>query len=449
MITRSLIVVSVIGLTQIGGSVARGDQEVAQRTFGECFLYRGADGKAYVGHPLVSLGMIGVCGNPPQYYLSSTLAERLAPLVNVLDDTPEKPEFWWWGLPSPKDQNKPLVLLHVETKAELRQAEVMPDFDSSRAVPDHGSPAIYEITSAKLVYAEFISPEWRTAWDSLDESLETVVAVSRMVHGNQKPEHLAEAIEAASQAYTTMVKQDVHDQWRKDVMQIEPAARVVRLFQREVESAEPWQWGGQLSSYVRTLRIEPTTPLPSLPAPCPKLELLAKSPSAADLIRAIRESWPEETLDERLIFSKDLDRTVFVWQVVDLTPAQFDSLRKQAKKELARRQEESTKPSPPSPKEAFSVSEWNVKLRPADDRILTEKGLLRATVVSEVTGDGSRIGLQKGDLLIDYERVYDLVMGAYAPFSPARQLANKARYGGELKVIRGNRLLTIKAVRHR
>lgn len=444
MVVRMLVVLSLIAAIETPDSVARAEEKVTQRVFSECFLYRMGDGTAYVGQPLVSLGMIGVEAFPPEYYLSPALAERFAPLVNELEKTPDQPHFWWWGMPKPKEKDKPIVLVRLDVKAELRRPRV------SRG-PEERSGAVHEITSARLIYAEFISPEWRSAWDSLNANLTRIVDVSRTAPGENKTQRLAEAIELASQALGTMVEQDVCDSWRKDVQQIEPGARVVRLFQRRVEGSGIGAWGGQLRDYVATLKIQPRTPLPAQTPPCPKIELLAQSSSAGELLATIRRSWPEMVLDESLIYSKELERIVYVWQVEELTPAQYDSLRKQAREELASRnsQQMASDATATSNDKEVSIPEWNVKLRPADPELLVEKGLLRGTLVTETSGDGNKVGLLKGDIIVDYERVYDLVMGRFAHFGPARQLANKARYGGKLVVLRGDRMITLTADRSR
>jgi len=437
-----LVILLLITAIETPGAVARAEENVTQRTFSGCFLYRMNDGTVYVGQPLVSLGMIGVQDFPPEYYLSPALVERFAPLVNEVEKTPKQPDFWWWGMPKPKDKSKPMVLVRIDVKAELRKPRV------SRG-PEEGSRAVHEITSAKLIYAESITPEWRTAWDSLDANLKKIVDVSRTVPGDDKSKRLAEAIELASQALGTMVKQTVRESWRRDVRRIEPSARVVRLFQRRVEGSGIGEWGGQLREYAATLKIQPQTPLPAQTPPCPKIELLAKSSSAEELIETIRRSWPEAVLDEHLIFSKELERTVYVWQVGELTPAEFASLRKQAREELASRnsQQSGNDATTKSDDDDVFVSEWNVKLRPADPALLAEKRLLRGTLVVETSDEENEVGLRKGDLIGDYTSMYDLVMGGFAHFGPARQLANKARYGGKLDVLRGDRLITLTAER--
>jgi hypothetical protein len=74
----------------------------------------------------------------------------------------------------------------MDVKAELRKQAVGRDF--------------YEIMSANLVYAEFISPQWRRAWNALDAGLREIVAISRTAPGDRKARRLAEAIELSSRS---------------------------------------------------------------------------------------------------------------------------------------------------------------------------------------------------------------------------------------------------------
>jgi hypothetical protein len=84
-----------------------------------------------------------------------------------------------------------------------------------------------------------------------------------------------------------------------------------------------------------------------------------------------------------------------------------------------------------------------VVLRPAGQDLLAEKGFLQGTLVEKVTADNPPEGLQAGDIIIDYDSVYDLVMAAYPTFGPINRLKNMARYGGKLVVLRGQKIITL------
>ena len=453
--------------------VAAEDGPETRRTFSQCFLYRGPDGHVWVGHPLVSLGMIGVNGRPPVYRLSPPLAGKLGPLVNELKDAPfrlEKsrppaagpaaraedlqriptgPQFWFWGLPRARDPETPFVLVDVE--AEGRKCP-QPKAPKPRCtMPDDEGPfgrsEEFELISVQLVSAEFISSVWRRAWDDLDGGLTNIVKASRTAPSREKRTRLLNASEKSSAACCAMRRARVSDESRAAVARIAPQARVVRSFQSHIEA----EWGGQLRQYVSRLRLTPPTPLPPEPKACPKLELLAASGTPADFLAKVRGSWPEETLDESLLYSPTLKRIVFVWQVQEFSEQQFAALQAQAREQLARAEQENKRRAAEATAEntaaSGAIEPWGVVLRPGAPDVLAEKGLLAGLLVEKAPADRSDVPLRAGDVILGYDSVYDLVMGAFADFSAMSRLRNMARYGGKVDVLRGDRLLTLKLPR--
>ena len=71
---------------------------------------------------------------------------------------------------------------------------------------------------------------------------------------------------------------------------------------------------------------------------------------------------------------------------------------------------------------------------------------MRGWVVASVTGESSPVGLRKDDVVIDYNSVYDLVMGQFAHFGGQQKFKGLARYGGKLFVLRSDQrlILTVK-----
>ncbi len=489
-----------------------------ERTFADCFLYEDSEGHVWLGQPLVSLGMIGTMANHPVYRLSPALAEKLAPLVSELEKPPER-AFYFYGLPRVRGADKPIVLLRLEAKMRQIAGPKVAGGVIRRDDPAAGDRRpVYEIVSARIVYAEFISHRWRKAWDALDVGLKTIVTVSRTGPGLVKRQLLGAAIERSSQALGTMVNTTVSDQSREVLRRIDPEARVVRHFQRKVED-DPYNWGYELRQVIASLGIPPQTPLPPDMMKRPRLEvLLAESSSAADLLGKIQRSWPQGALEEELVWSPVLKRNVAVRQVERFTPAEFDEIRAAARKRLepvAQRirlgkllvasgsaaefvgkikqscPEETLKErlpwsgsltrivpveevagldiaafeslqaeaqmnleslarlgwldKPPQPVRVPTqvIEPWGVVLRPADADLLRKKLFLRGTLVEKPLDDGPDVGLKAGDLIIDYGSTCDLVMGRAFFFSATRRLAQKARWGGKLEVLRGDRIVTI------
>jgi len=378
---------------------------------------------------MVSLGMIGVHAMPP-VRVSPAVAQRLASVINEVANEPKDRDLYWFGdLPKLRDQDRPVVLLCLETK--LRPS----------GKGEWDQPKLYEVVSADMVDAEFVSREWREAWKSLDTGLKEVIALSRTAPNDQKRQRLSQAIERSSRALNVMAGVNVNPVHRALVRRIEPKARAVRLFQRNVER----QWGGQLRECVARLRITPQTPLPPEPEEYPLLEMLIKSDSAATMLAKVKQTLPEDALEQRLTYSQGLQRTVFAWQIEHLTADQFQTLRRDAQKQLERMASDASVGQKPksSKDETKTIEEWHVVLRPADEELLAEKLLLRGTLVARVGESGSPAGLKRGDIIIDYAGAYDLVMGRFPSFSAIGRLTNMARYGGELLVLRGEKLKTI------
>lgn len=448
--TAAFVVCAVVAL----GARAADEQQYETQRFASCFLFQDAADVVWVGHPHLSLGMVSVQAGGPLYRLSPALAEKLAPLVTKIDKVPAGPDnHWIQHLPQVAGEGKSVVLLRFQAKTRLFQTRASDDaktgslLDGISGVPV-GEPQalkpgqeIYEIVSVRLVSTEFLTSPWRREWDSLDAGLKEIVAATRTAPGEAKKKRLAEAIEKSSRSLHAMVKTTVDAGHRDTVGKIDPKARAVRIYQRGIAR----QWGDQLRAYVARLRITPDTPLPSKPKECPALELFAASATPAGFARQIKQSWPDEAFEEGVMYSPSEERILYAWQVEGLTQTQFEALRGQAKDQLERRArnprldaQTARGDDPP-----WALRQWGVVLRPAGENLLAEKLLLRATLVEKVLDEDQEAGLQAGDLIIDYKRVYELVMGTHPGFSPMTALANKARYGGKLEVLRGDRIITI------
>jgi len=419
---------------------AAGEDQHRERTFTGCFLYDGGDGSVWLGRPMVFLGMYGVPGNAPHFRLSADLAGKLGPLVTRLDESPADHFFYRHGLPCLKGEQDAVVFLYLN--ANIRLAERRRD----------GAPDVYEIVSARRLQVEFVTGKWLRAHDALGKALGEIVAISRTAPREEKRGLLARQIERGSRALHTMAQARAGDERRSILGKVAPDARVVRVFQRRVAS----EWREQLERYAARLRIKPKTLLPPKPKDCPAIELLAESESPAALIAKVKESCPPEAFEEMLLYSLALGyvsdggrgrspRPIYLWEVENLTPEQFGKLRTEVKEVLARRARRSEAEPHDRPRDAVEKlkSKWGVELRPAGADLLADKRMLRGTVVESVLSEGPDVGLEAGDLIIDYRGVYDLVMGRFDSFRPMVQLANKARYGGELQVLRGNRVITV------
>ena len=440
MVTRTCAAMWITCVVSMPAPAAADEAKLEPRSFRDCYLYDGGDGSVWLGKPMVTLGMYGVPGNAPHFRLSADLAGKLGPLVTRLDESPADHFFYGHGLPCLKGEQDAVIFLDLD--ANIRLAERGRD----------GAPDVYEIVSARCLQVEFVTGKWLRAHDALDKALTEIVAISRTAPREEKRGLLARQIERGSQALHTMAQARAGDERRSILRKVAPEARVVSMFQRRVAR----QWRAQLERYAARLRIKPKTPLPPKPKDCPAIELLAESASPAALIAKVKESCPPEAFEEMLLYSLALGyvsdggrrrspRAIYLWEVENLTPEQFGKLRTEVKEVLARRARRSEAEPHDRLRDAVEKlkSKWGVELRPAGADLLADKLMLRGTVVEKVLSEGPDVGLEAGDLIIDYERVYDLVMGGFDSFRPMVQLANKARYGGELQVLRGNRVITV------
>jgi hypothetical protein len=95
-----------------------------------------------------------------------------------------------------------------------------------------------------------------------------------------------------------------------------------------------------------------------------------------------------------------------------------------------------------SPENADVGQKWGVTFRRANADLLADKLLLSGIVVEEVAGQGLDLGFKKGDIIIDYTRVYDLTMGGRGagdglPVVPSR------RHDGKVEVLRGDQVIEL------
>lgn len=92
-----------------------------------------------------------------------------------------------------------------------------------------------------------------------------------------------------------------------------------------------------------------------------------------------------------------------------------------------------------------TVKELGVVLRPAGRGLLAEKLILAGLEVVEVLPDGPEVGLERGDLILNYGSVYDLVMGAGDGDRAMRALLNRLKYASDRspRILRGRRVPTV------
>jgi hypothetical protein len=426
MVGGKLTFVLVISAVFSFGVLAADKPKLEERTFKNCLFFE-TEGRVWLREPMVYLGMVGVLGTPP-YCLSEDLAKKVSPLVSKIlsGREPASTGFYTFEMPRLDVAEDALVLVGLKAQMSLHG-------DPSEEMmhgPRSGSPrAFYEIVAARMTTAESVSKEWMETWKKLDDALNEIVSTSLTAPGDAKRKAITEVVEKGSKALNAMSRMEVSDDFYKLVNEIEPEARVVRGFQKRVAG----QWQGQLAKCIKRLGIEPKIPLPKRLDSRTGLELLVKSESPAKFMSEIKGSYLADALKQYLIYSETLDENVHVRQIERMSQAEFERIRAEAEEKQREYQVLANK----------QVEQWGVVLRRTAAELSAEKLILRGAVVEKVVTQEAGIGLKANDIIIDYESIYDFVMGDVDFARSMRMLANRAKQGHELRVLRENRLITI------
>jgi len=426
MVAKNCILIAVLGAVLLPGALVADEPKIEERSFKNCFLYE-ADGRVWLRQPMVYLGMWGVC-EAPAFCLSEDLGKKFAPLVSDIvtdkESAPMRTEFYTDGMPRLREGKGALFLLRLQAKMRLVGGEAPVD-----PPPGVRPRRYYEMVSVRLDAVEPVTAKWISAWQALDEALREVVSTSLSPPGDQKRKRLFGAIERGSQALDTMGKIKVGEDVLALVVKIEPEARLVRGFQRRVAG----QWQDELEKCTVRLRIDPNTPLPKRLGTKAGLELLTKSKSPAKFISEIKGSYPTSALKQWLFYSASLERTVHVWEIEQMPKAQFKKVQADAKKLLAEQRHRDNE----------QVEQWGVLLRLAPGDLLADKLILRGALVEKILANQTEPALVAGDVIIDYEHIYDFVMGDFDFARAMKWLANRVQQGPGLRVLRGDTVITV------
>ena len=403
------------------------------------YLYAEKDGRICVGrYGKPHLGMVGHFGGRLEYRLSAELATKLAPLVNrprePVDREEERRTFSFIAR----------IRVCLVTRARLIEGPASgweEVFDDDLAVSLRRGDQTFEIVSARLLHAELLPPEWPAAWARLDQALHEIASASLTAPTEEKRARLLEAIEKGSAALNAMAKAKAGEDFPTLVHKIDPRARVVSRFRR----LEPARWEKELRDYVTRLRVNPKTALPPAPFDLDyptRLEMLAASESAGALLAKIRESCPPETLEAGILYSGDLHRLVYFWELEDMLPERFAALRKEAQGRIEERKRRAESEKPASPKGTAVISWLRARVRMVNADEMAEKLILSGIVIERLLPHASNAGLKVGDIILNYKIVYDLVTGAKDSKRALKQFARSRRLS--LRVLRGSEVLTVK-----
>jgi hypothetical protein len=406
-----------------------------ERWFDDCLL-REVDGRIWLQKPMVYLGMWGVMATPP-FCLSEDLATRFAPLVSNVTSVDEQPARRFYSSERVLREQKGHLIL-VSIKAQMRPVD---DRQPEEVDPTRGPvwPEYYEVVNVRMLSVEFVSAEWIEAWRRVDEALEEIVTESQTAPSDEKRKRLAVAIEKGSSALNAMVKAKPSDDFRALVGKVDPDARLVQIFARGVT----YRWQDWLERFAARLGIKPHTSLPPRPKRWMAFEVLAESKSRAAFSSAL-EKIERENLDRVVFWCNTLQRKLCVWDIGNLTEAEFEKVKAEAREVLPKlRAGKERLDKPPDASQRETVKEFGLVLRSASAELLAKNLILSGIEVESISAEHADVGLRAADIIIDYNRVYGVVMGWYSFSQRTRQLANRMKRGYKPRIIRDNQIINL------
>jgi hypothetical protein len=414
---------------------AQDEDKLKERFFDDCLLHE-VEGRIWLLKPMVYLGMWGVTATPP-FCLSEDLAARFAPLVSTVTGGDEWPPRRFYSSEKVlREQKERLILLSM--KAEMRGVYDKPPEEVDRTRRPV-RPKYYEIVKARMVTAEFVGADWIEGWRKVDEALKEIVTESLTAPSKEKRKRLSAAVEKGRRALNTMSQAKASDDFRALVGKVESDTRLIGAFRSGV--AEQWQ--GWLERFAKRLGIRLRDPLPARPKRWAVFEVLVESKSLA-AFRVVIEKMPPENLV--WVYKTDIGRKLRLWEIEKLTKEEFEKLRTEAKKLLPKlRTWEKRLDKQPEESGKEVIEEIGLVVRPASATLLAKKLIISGVVVEKVSAEHEDIGLKAGDIIIDYDRVYSLVMGWYNFSQRARGLANRMMREYKPQIIRGNQIINLAA----
>jgi hypothetical protein len=379
--------------------------------------------------------MVGVMASPPMR-LAGDARDKLRPLLTKLETAPAYASPYWFGMPMAARDGE-LILLALNA-----HHRVIPD-DRPKAANRRsglfGEGKLNEITSATILNVEIVSRAWQDAWSTVNQALDTVIALSQTTPGAEKRQKIVEALDRGAAAVRLMNSTKPDEAWFSRIREIEPAARMTQRFQRQTRE----EWQQVLEQYAARLGLVFSSPLPPVSAPFDPVKVLAESASPGDMRTRIRELYPPDTLEAWLIHSPKRQRALYVYEALALIQPEFDALRDEARRQMADREKQEASHKEPRPAESIELKDWNLTLRLPGDDVLAQNLVLSGALVEKIHGRGPGIDLKPGDLILHYGGTYDMAMGVDRLERTNPWLKNKRQRGGTIKVLRGGQIIDV------
>jgi hypothetical protein len=171
--------------------------------------------------------------------------------------------------------------------------------------------------------------------------------------------------------------------------------------------------------------------------------LIAKSDSP-NIFASKLEKIPPDSIMEIAFWSNALSRKICIWDIGNLTESDFKKINTWAKELLPEiRKDQERLNNPVDDSQSHTIEEFGLVLRPAGADVLAEKLVLSGLLVEDVSTQGKKIGFRQGDIILDYDHVYSMVMGWHNLSYRTRNLDNRLKREQEMKVLRWSHIVTI------
>lgn len=413
----------------LSSSLPAGEQPVAEELiFNEAVFLERAGDAVWVRKPLVSLGMIGVMAFAPVYRLSPDLEKRLEPLVTrtrgtEVRETPEIPGVFHFGLP---EAEGPITLVRLKTRAILRSPR------EARRAPVH------EIIEARVITVEQLTESWQRHREELDSTLRELFPTSLQEGEHaERLKRMQPLLEKAASALRRLEEAVPSSDLSLVTHGIDPRIRISRQVSNEIIE----EWGGVLRRVIETLGVAPPESLPPRREPVDALKALLEAANLESFVKHLRECPGGAALDQHLFWSSEKKRTIHAWEIAEAGSGAYAKFREEARvaqeERLKYLQEREKRPEPPP---TWEVERWKVELREAGPELLERHRIFRGSLVVRAD-EGSPF--REGDVILDYSRLYDLVMGS-TRFGASRAVTLRlAEMGQPVPVARGGRIVRV------
>ena len=432
MVERNYLSVFLVTMLSCVSFAAENQNELKEKIFEDCIL-READGKIWLQKPMVYLGMWGVMATPP-FCLSENISTKLKPLISKINNGEgQAARRFYTSNEVLRKQEGALMLVSLNSIFQSVYDKEFNDFENFFS----NRPDYYKIVDADLLSAELISADWIKDWCEIDRALQEIVSESRKQVDVGKKERLTVIFQKGEHALNVMFQANQEEEFKTLVSRVDPNSLVVRSFAQVVT----YRWYEWLERFALLLDIKLNEPLPAKPKLWPVLEALVNSESLSEF-RLAKEKISPENL--KLLYNFDLGEKIRDLEIGRTKDYSFDTLRESAKEMLpeVREYEERLDNKPESSKKEI-INDFGLVISTASNKTLTDNLILSGLKVEGISDEHSHLGLKAGDVIVNYEQVYDVVMNWYSLGWQVQSLTSSLRQNRNLIVIRGDRFIEI------